>query len=99
MLSCLRLFNSSLHHSFGSKEERAHLVFPFHVLPDNLSVVPSSERPPDLTLGELPAGKSSTSSIELGFIYTLSFYSQYVDFESWTICRGACHVVLSRFPW
>ena len=57
MLSCLRLFNNSLHHSFGGPDERARkcattfffilfffftiffldLVFPFEVLPDNLS--------------------------------------------------------------
>jgi hypothetical protein len=56
MLSLLRMFNSSLHHSFGTETgERSHLMFPFHVFPDTIIVVPDGEPVPPLTLDNLPS--------------------------------------------
>ena len=102
ILGCLRLFTSKMNHSFGNAKTResAHLVFPFSLLPDNLTVTKEGDIPPELTLGELKTGeKAQVERLEPGNIYTLSFYSQYVDFETWTICRvpGMRSLPLSSF--
>ena len=83
ILRVLKLFNSSLHHSYGGDGiEQAHLVFPFHVLPDNLSFVEKGDQPPQLTLKELPdvPKVDPEEGLKPGRVYTLSFYSQYIDF-------------------
>ncbi len=101
MLSLLRMFNSSLHHSFGTDSgERSHLMFPFHVFPDTIIVCKEGEPVPPLTLGNLPT-VAKPPSVELvpNVNYVLSFYSQYVDFENWTIQKlpGMNGVSLERF--
>ena len=92
LLGILRMFSSSVHHSYGGDsddcKERAHIVFPFSVLPDNLIVCNKNEKSPNLTLGHLPEQhKAEIKSLECEKTYTLSFYSQYVDFERWVIVK------------
>lgn len=100
MLSLLRMFNTSLHHSFGTETERSHLMFPFHVFPDTIIVVPDGSPVPPLTLGNLPSvPKPPSVDIVPGRSYVMSFYSQYVDFENWTIQKlpGMNGVSLEKF--
>eukprot|EP01104_Vermistella_antarctica_P013829 TRINITY_DN4255_c0_g1_i1.p1 TRINITY_DN4255_c0_g1~~TRINITY_DN4255_c0_g1_i1.p1 ORF type:complete len:533 (+),score=141.59 TRINITY_DN4255_c0_g1_i1:309-1907(+) len=99
----LRIFCSTLYYSMGGDDENGKLTFPFQVLPDSLHENPSggTEVPPPLTLGDLPVGNITSSETELrvGNTYTLSFYSQYVDFEDWAVvrCPGFSRVGLERF--
>jgi hypothetical protein len=120
MLSLLRMFNSSLHHSFGTDTgERSHLMFPFHVFPDTIIICrdgnqrkrnvyfcflilffKKGEPVPALTLGNLPSPpKPASVELSVGYTYLLSFYSQYVDFENWTIQKlpGMNGVSLEKF--
>jgi hypothetical protein len=75
-------------------------MFPFHVFPDTIIVVPDGEPVPSLTLGNLPSvPKPGAVEIVPGRSYVMSFYSQYVDFENWTIQKlpGMNGVSLEKF--
>ena len=101
IINALKLFNKTLHFSFGKDGENAHLCFPFRVMPDDLIVTPPGETPPDLTLAHLPTGKAPAEELkmEVGYTYTLAFYSQYLDLERWMIQKlpGLSDINLSTF--
>lgn len=67
-----QLFNTSLHYSYGDRADRndkAHIVFPFDVLPDNIIKTPLGETPPALSFDGLPdVEQKSKEKIVPGFI-------------------------------
>jgi hypothetical protein len=102
ILGMLRLFTAKMHHSFGDSTENGHFVFPFNVLPDQLECASDLKSAAKLTFGDLETngdGKKDVTSLEMGHVYTLNFFSQYLDMEAWTIAKlpGMSNTSLTTF--
>ena len=92
--------NPSAHFSFGTKRnesgtyELPHLMFPIMKVMDRVVITPPGGEVPSLGVEikeskeDQKTRKSSTKkfSFEMGYTYTLSIYSMYVDFPTWEVC-------------
>jgi hypothetical protein len=96
ILKLVRGFNPALHYSFGSSAERAHICFPASTFWETFVVTPPGETPPamgeiDFESGETAemaaARKSNKTKIDWNTqdTYSMSFYSMFVDFPTWSI--------------
>jgi hypothetical protein len=80
----------------NGKYEVPHLTFPLFRVMDRVVVTPPGETPPQLGQ-ELPepdadrnlrrSGKSGEMQFQPNFIYSFSFHSMYVDFQTWSLCN------------
>ena len=86
---------SSLHYSFGSSTEHAHICFPASTFFETLVVTPPGETPPAMGgidfEGESPETRTSRKAYKTKIdwntndTYSMSFHSMYVDFPTWSI--------------
>lgn len=93
MLKLLKSFYPTIHTSFGDDEEKAHIVVPAYRFFERLIATRPGDTPP--TLGEpfiesaasIKARKNSQSTGEWNTtdVYSLSFYSMYIDMPSWSV--------------
>jgi len=85
----------TIHYSFGSTTERAHICFPASTFFQTFIVTPPGEIPPEIggvdLDGEPPdvaaARKAYKTKINWNTedTYTMSFHSMFVDFPSWSV--------------
>lgn len=99
LLKFVSSFGRGLHYSFGdneSNEDRPHMVFPLLAAIDRCIITPPDGVPPVLgeAIPDSAEGKafrrttpSTGATFQVGPIYTLCFYSMYIDFESWESCN------------
>lgn len=96
ILKLVRGFNPALHYSFGNSAEKAHICFPASTFFETFVVTPPGATPPamgeiDFESGETPemaaARKANTTKIDWNTqdTYSMSFYSMFVDFPTWSI--------------
>lgn len=101
MKFCMKLV-ANLRFGFGEearedgKYELPHLCFPLYRTMDRVVVTPPGETPP--TLGsELPesdaernarrSSKTPNLDFQLGYTYSFSFHSMYIDFANWAVAN------------
>lgn len=85
----------TLHYSFGSNTEKAHICFPASTFFETFVVTPPGETPPEMGgldfEGESPETKTSRKAYKTKIdwntedTYSMSFHSMYVDFPTWSI--------------
>eukprot|EP00531_Pseudo-nitzschia_arenysensis_P000303 CAMPEP_0116152178 /NCGR_PEP_ID=MMETSP0329-20121206/20509_1 /TAXON_ID=697910 /ORGANISM="Pseudo-nitzschia arenysensis, Strain B593" /LENGTH=1144 /DNA_ID=CAMNT_0003648875 /DNA_START=109 /DNA_END=3543 /DNA_ORIENTATION=- len=85
----------TLHYSFGSSTEKAHICFPASTFFETMVVTPPGEKPPEMGgidfEGESPeariARKAYKTKIDWNTndTYSMGFHSMYVDFPTWSI--------------
>eukprot|EP01041_Mallomonas_annulata_P003245 gene3245-6422_t len=100
MKFCVKLI-SNLRFSFGDdvtadgRYETAHIAFPLYRAMDRVVETPPDSTPPPLGQ-ELPetdaernlrrASKTPDIVYKLGYTYSFSFHSMYIDFSKWKLC-------------
>lgn len=96
ILQFCQRFSSSLHHSFGDKQniELPHITSPFWSTIDRLVVTPKGEKPPNMLqpffedLNQRKNRRSNSNysvNIDLESIYSFSLKTSYMDLEKWTV--------------
>lgn len=102
MVKCLRLFDSSLHCSYGAPSEKPHFAYPFNKFGDTMVRTLAGDEPPTMTKNGAGSGvprRSEFEKVEMGYVYTTSFSSQLLDLEAWKVLRipGMRNLALESF--
>ena len=95
LLKLLQKFNPNIHYSFGTNEERAHIVFPASTFFERLVVTRPGEELPtmgeDFDEPEAASARRKAYKTKIDWntedTYSMSFHSMYMDFPSWSIVK------------